>query len=262
MLGRDHALSGAAAFALLAPQLHVTGAHLAAGTVLAAGAAVLPDIDHPDATISRTFGFLTGAFAWTVEKVSGGHRHGTHSVIGIAVFTALAWAADAWRNSGPVWQARQFPFGYLYGRPLSPWHLLPEMLLLALLYSAGLRALRIGGHHGDLLGILLAAATTWFGWDSGAVTGWHLPLAALITGLGCACHIAGDEITHGGCPLAWPVSGHEFHLLPRPLLITTSRLAERAIVFPLLLALLALALARDTGILHHLGHHQPGPLAG
>src|SRR3984957_3885242 len=173
MLGRDHALSGAVVFAALAPSLHVTVAHLAAGVVLTAGAGVLPDIDHPDSTISRSFGFLTEWFAWLVDRVSGGHRHGTHSLVGIAVFTATAWAANAWRDSSPVWRARQVPFGYLYGRPLSPWHLLPEILLLALLYSAGLRALRIGGHHGDLLGILLAAATTWFGWDSGTVTGWH-----------------------------------------------------------------------------------------
>ena len=53
MLGRDHALSGAVVFAALAPSLHVTAAHLAAGVVLAAGAGVLPDIDHPDSTISR-----------------------------------------------------------------------------------------------------------------------------------------------------------------------------------------------------------------
>ena len=59
MLGRDHALTGAFVFAALAPPLHVTVGHLAAGVVLTAGAGVLPDIDHPDSTISRSFGFLT-----------------------------------------------------------------------------------------------------------------------------------------------------------------------------------------------------------
>src|SRR5258708_27446802 len=81
MLGRDHALSGAVVFAAFAPSLHVTEAHLAAGVVLAAGAGVLPDIDHPDSTISRSFGFLTEWFAWLADRISGGHRHGTHSLV-------------------------------------------------------------------------------------------------------------------------------------------------------------------------------------
>ena len=95
MMGRDHALSGALVFAALATSLHVSGAHLAAGVALSAGAGMLPDIDHPDTTISRSFGFLTQAFAWLVDRLSGGHRHGTHSFVGIAVFTAGAFAAGS-----------------------------------------------------------------------------------------------------------------------------------------------------------------------
>ena len=67
MLGRDHARSGALAFAALGPSLHVTGSHLATGVLLAAGAGTLPDIDHPDSTISCEFGFLTQAFAWCLR---------------------------------------------------------------------------------------------------------------------------------------------------------------------------------------------------
>src|SRR5262249_57862778 len=74
MLGRDHALSGAVVVAALAPSLHVTAAHLAAGVVLGAGAGVLPDIDHPHSTIARSFAFLTEWFAWVVDRISGGHR--------------------------------------------------------------------------------------------------------------------------------------------------------------------------------------------
>ena len=57
MLGRDHALSGALVFAALGPSLHVTGPHLVTGVAIAAGAGVLPDIDHPDSTISRCSAF-------------------------------------------------------------------------------------------------------------------------------------------------------------------------------------------------------------
>ena len=75
-------MSGGASFTL--PR-----ASARAGVLLTAGAGTLPDIDHPDSTISREFGFLTQAFAWLVDRLSGGHRHGTHSLVGIAVFSAL-----------------------------------------------------------------------------------------------------------------------------------------------------------------------------
>jgi hypothetical protein len=68
MLGRDHALTGAVVFAALAPVLHVPLAELPAGVVLGAGAGVLPDIDHPDSTIARSFGFLTEARCWSPAR--------------------------------------------------------------------------------------------------------------------------------------------------------------------------------------------------
>ena len=93
MLGHDHALSGALAFAAAAPVLHVSGTQLAVGTALTAGAGVLPDLDEPGSTIARTFGFLTGSFAWVVHWLSGGHRKGTHSLLGVALMTLLALRA-------------------------------------------------------------------------------------------------------------------------------------------------------------------------
>jgi membrane-bound metal-dependent hydrolase YbcI (DUF457 family) len=238
MLGRDHALSGAVAAAALAPALHVGGPYLAAAVALGAGAAVLPDIDHPDSSVSRTFGFATRAFAWLTDRLTGGHRHGTHSILGTAVFTAGAAAAGALQHAAP--------HGVL------SWQALPAVLYLTLLYSAALRALRIGGHHGDLAGTAAAVVTCQTGADLTVLTPWHLPLLAVVTGIGCAAHIAGDEITHGGCPLFWPVSMHEFHLLPRPLRITTAKAAESWIVFPLLALGLAAVLARDAVLLAHL----------
>lgn len=220
MLARDHALSGALTFTAVAPMLHVTGAALLAGAVFTAGAATLPDIDERGSTISRTFGFFTGAFSWVVHKISGGHRKGTHSVLGVALFTFASWLA--------VTDATNLTRKIVLG------------VILGLLLAAGVRALRIGGHHGDVIG--LAAA--------GAAIYWHagLSLVPLCIALGAASHIAGDELTHDGCPLAWPISGHEFHLLPRRLRITTGRFAEHWIVSTLLLAGLGYLLWRDTGI--------------
>jgi membrane-bound metal-dependent hydrolase YbcI (DUF457 family) len=72
-------------------------------------------------------------------------------------------------------------------------------------------------------------------------------MLALATALGCIAHIAGDELTHGGCPLLYPVSGHEFHLLPRPVEITTGKLAETYAIFPFLAIALAAAIWHATG---------------
>ena len=238
VLGRDHALSGALAFAALAPVMHVTGGYLATGVALSAGAGVLPDIDHPDSSMALTFGFLTNSFSWLVEKASGGHRHLTHAILGVTLFTAGALAAGRYQLSGPHATLSHLTFS---------WHLVPAGVFITLLYASALRALKIGGHHGDLIAMAAAAATVYTGADLIVVTSWHIPLIGLTTGLGCVAHIAGDELTHGGCPLLYPVSGHEFHLLPRPLEITTAKVAETYVVFPIVSIALALALWHATG---------------
>jgi len=204
MLGRDHALSGALAFTAVAPLLHVTGVHLAAGVALTAGAGVLPDLDEPGSTIARTFGFLTGAFAWIVHKISGGHRKGTHSLVGVALMTVASLAAGSWQA------------GALIGHPERWWHLVPAGFILALLFSAGFRALHIGGHHGDAAGIALAALVIWKGWDLALVTPRNVQVLAVCVTLGMLAHLAGDMCTHDGCPLLYPLSRHEFGLLPGP----------------------------------------------
>lgn len=247
MLGHDHALSGALAFAAAAPLLHVTGVHLAVGMTLTAGAGVFPDLDEPGSTIARTFGFLTGAFAWIVHKISGGHRKGTHSLTGVALMAVVSLAAASWQA------------GALSARPERWWHLVPTGLILALLFSAGLRALRIGGHYGDAAGIALAALMIWKGWA--LITPRNVPILAVCVVLGMLAHIAGDMCTHDGCPLLYPLSGHEFGLLPEPLRITTNKLAERWLVSPLLLAGLAYLIWRDSGFSLALPSHLAGRLS-
>ena len=47
MLGHDHALSGALAFAAVAPLLPVSGTQLAVAAILTAGAGILPTWTSP-----------------------------------------------------------------------------------------------------------------------------------------------------------------------------------------------------------------------
>jgi membrane-bound metal-dependent hydrolase YbcI (DUF457 family) len=252
MLGRDHALSGALAFAGVAPLLHVTGVHLAAGMALTAGAGVLPDLDEPGSTIARTFGFLTGAVAWLVHKVSGGHRKGTHSLLGVALLTAAALGAGSWQSGVQAAGAHPAPW----------WHLVPAGLILGLLFAAGFRALHIGGHHGDAAGLALAALVIGKRWDLALVPPRHVPVLAVCLALGMLAHLAGDMITHDGCPLLYPLSRREFALLPRPLRITTNKVAEHWIVSPLLMAGLAYFSWRDIGTTVSIHAHLAGRLPG
>jgi membrane-bound metal-dependent hydrolase YbcI (DUF457 family) len=237
MLGHDHALSGALAFAVVAPLLPVSGTQLAVAAALTAGAGILPDLDEPGSTIARTFGFLTGAFAWVVHQLSGGHRKGTHSLLGGALMTLLALRAGSWQLSAAA--TAQHPEVW--------WRLVPAGLILALLFSAGFRALYIGGHHGDVFGIAVAALVIWKRWDLVEVTSWHVPVLAVCVALGMLAHLAGDMLTHDGCPLLYPVSRYEFGLLPEPIRITTNKLAERWVISPLLLIGLAYFVWRDAG---------------
>lgn len=233
VLGRDHAISGGVAFTVIAPlAVHLTGAQLTAGTVLTAGAALLPDLDEPGSAIARGAGFLTRGFAHAVRFAARGHRKGTHSLLGLGAFAALAWGAVYVSHSlpGRVW--------------LVFW--------LALMAASALRfAPGVNGHWADAAGLGLAIG----------LSQWHAGLAivpACVT-LGVAAHLAGDMATHDGCPLLWPFSGRSFH--DSPWAFRTGKFFESRVVFPVLAVSLALALARDTGAAAWLAVHTSGHMA-
>ncbi|NHE69048.1 metal-dependent hydrolase [Rhodococcus sp. D-46] len=102
VMGPTHAMSGAATglaiAAVLPPEwggpTSIPGAFIFAG--ITAGAALLPDLDSPQATIARSFGPLSQAVAHVVERISlafhsltstkrddnreNGHRTTTHTL--------------------------------------------------------------------------------------------------------------------------------------------------------------------------------------
>lgn len=219
MLGRTHTLSGAttgAAASLYA--LHLPPAQAVTFTIATAGAALLPDLDHPRASLAHSFGFATKAFAWLVGKVSGGHRHGTHSLLGVGAFWGAAWAAATHQ-------------GTLAGR-------MGLGVLLALVLAGAAYGAGIKGHTADLLAIAGAVALV--------VTGWELALVPLAVALGRATHLAGDMMTDHGCPLAWPLSPRRAHL-PEPVAFTTGTRPE-AFVGAVLFAALLLVGASGMGL--------------
>lgn len=190
MKGSHHALCGAAAWVAVASTAPFTlGLYpvsplgVVTGALVCAGAALAPDADHHDATIAHSLPPVSQWVCDMVGKMSGGHRNGTHSLLGIAAFTGLAWAA------GKVTLVTEALGDLAVGAGL----------LSLLLVAFAAQALRLTRRRLDswslalaLAGFVTVAAPTEWDW---------LPVAV---GMGAAVHIAGDMLTDGGVPLLWP----------------------------------------------------------
>jgi membrane-bound metal-dependent hydrolase YbcI (DUF457 family) len=223
-MGPTHALSGAAALLAAVPFLHlVSPAEVAVGAVCAAGAGLLPDMDHHSATPARAFGFPSRALAWLVGKVSGGHRHATHSLVGLAAFTGLAW----WVTHVRGW---------------------PLIVLMTLLAGMAVRALgpksrdrRWRLDYADVAGLVHAGVAGWVAWRI-VGSGMDLRVVPWAVAVGCAAHIAGDALTEQGVPLAWPSLRYY-----RVGSINTNSVVERWLVVPALYLVLGFIAFRTWG---------------
>lgn len=185
MMGRTHAITGVTAWLAAVPVIGAAAGlsygQIALGCALSAGAAMAPDADHPGTTICRTYGPITNLPARVVSFLARGHRKGTHSLLGVAVFTAGAyWCQHV--GGAARW------------------------LLMWVLLGVACRALGIAiPRHRSITAIVHAltmAGVTALVVASGIDTTQVLPWAMLV---GCLAHLAGDLITDQGVPLLWPL---------------------------------------------------------
>lgn len=194
MMGPSHAVCGAVAGVALgvATPLSVNAlgvphdaASLAACALIASGSALVPDLDQRSSSISHSLTPLTEAIATVVGAVSGGHRNGTHSLLGVAVFALLARALTLGTFS------RVLPWGWTLNVGLA--------LIVLLLGALALRALKFD--FGPVAGWVGALALA-------LVLGFTVPLTqpwvALAMVAGYLAHLAGDALTTQGIPLFWP----------------------------------------------------------
>ncbi|MFF3598653.1 metal-dependent hydrolase [Kitasatospora indigofera] len=188
MMGHSHAVSGAMLYAGSAPflpplLLHTTlqPADILMGTVLCAGAALLPDLDHHDGTIANFLGPVSKVLCRFVAWISGGHRHATHSLLFVALMGAGSWA-------GVTFVGRNFTLGLTF-------------FLLALAIVA-LRLHPPGDGPASWITIIGLAALGTAGMNKWlpSAPGW-LPYAVA---LGTLAHLLGDCLTKKGAPLLWP----------------------------------------------------------
>lgn len=224
MLGRDHALLGAAAYLAGAPSiarlagLPMSPAELAVGTCVAAGFALLPDIDEPHSTLSRKLGPVTGAVSVAAKTVSGGHRHGTHSLLFVALATWGAYLSLAWNPTVP----------HLGHVPAAAMTVVAVAMLLVLRI---ILPLWIGRKGLVALVLVVAAAVFWVA--HAKVLRYWLPWSVAA---GVAMHLVGDVLTAEGVPLFWPLPGR----VAVPLVGHTQSFRETVLGLSLSLAIVVL----------------------
>ena len=202
MMGYSHAVTGAAGWLALTSASGValgvydpgsTGIVLA-GSVLCAGAAMAPDADHKDASIAHSLPPITKWIAQGVGAVSGGHRNGTHSFVGIAIFCLFTYAMSFWTAT-------------VEGRTVALGSGLIAVFLVAFATKTlGLHRSIGAGVAGDILG---TTAGPWIvALGTAGVATWYfderwswLPLCM---GVGTFIHVLGDSLTIQGVPWLWP----------------------------------------------------------
>lgn len=154
-----------------------------AGAIICAGAAMLPDADHPSATIARSLPPFSNVVTRMISAVSGGHRNGTHSVLGVLGFAAVAWIADRWAMPTEAW-------GVIY----------PGAAVLAvLLISFAVKTMKF--MPALLCWVIAVAGAGFVGMNAPDERSWFF----LAVVLGAAVHIVGDMLTIGGVNWLWPI---------------------------------------------------------
>jgi membrane-bound metal-dependent hydrolase YbcI (DUF457 family) len=158
--------------------LHFGVPELAAGIVVAGGAGVLPDLDHPRASPAHSFGVVSQLVANGVSKVAGGHRHRTHTLL-----ATIAVGAATWGLGHDRWAA---------------------LIVVFILAAFALRLLGPRSARGSVVVSAAMAAGVAYIIGRFVPTGSWLPAAVVV---GYAAHLTVDCLSPGGVPLFWPVSG-------------------------------------------------------
>lgn len=242
MMGVNHAMSGAVvglAVAGFGPGL--VGAEATAGTVLTfaattAGAALLPDLDHPSSIATRRFSAASCLASRLVRPLSalvykatrtdqdrgtGAHRGLTHTVLGAVALGAAVSLASA-----------------TVGTPV----LVGTLFVCLALAIKGLDALVPGPPSLAIAAGLTVAIDQYLPGGTAGTAGW---LGGAVT-FGMLVHMLGDAVTESGAPLLWPlrIRGRRWYPVGilRPLRFRTGGPVEVLLVAPaLLVAVLVMA---------------------
>jgi membrane-bound metal-dependent hydrolase YbcI (DUF457 family) len=250
MMKNGHAFSGLAvglAVGLLTkapPALGITNA------AIVAGAALIPDIDQPQATIARVFGPVSQAFARRVNDVSaavyertaapldderdGGHRGLTHTLVFAAALGLLCSFGAQWTAglAAVLFLCVSLALRGLLGNWASQ-----QGRVRRRTRSRALRALRrvLAKLRGWVVTTLIAAALTTV-LVLALPEGYGTGQLGLLVGLGCAVHCWGDSLTLSGCPWLFPIkiNGQRWYPIGTPefLRFRAGGTGEKRLVLP------------------------------
>lgn len=226
MMGHSHALSGICGWMAVVPfldgrdffgivQFDLGPGEIVAGSLVCAGAALIPDLDAKSSTITNTYGMFTRGLSVMFNQLFGGHRNGTHSLL----FALLM---------GVMTQA------------LALWSELAVQVFVFLLLGIAFNGLGFGSDKSRLVSEVInamgTAAVTLALFTSGVNYTW-IGVAVVF---GCLLHFIGDMATELGVPLLWPVTKYR---VGQNIGFTTDSKVERNVVVPAMtIAIVLLAL--------------------
>lgn len=226
-MGRTHVLvAGTLGLACAGSAAHLLGHPMPFGAALAfggvtAGMGVLPDLDHPQATLARTLGPVTKAVARVVCAASGGHRKGTHTVwfaalmVGLSTLLANRFGARA-----------ELPVAFV------GFYLAAMILRLSPRPTSGKAEVTYLGEAAAATAAAYYLVPDW----------WWLPWAV---GSGVLAHIVADCLTVEGVPVLFPLARR--FVVRAPLLGRTDSAREHLFALLLAPALLWMIVATLTG---------------
>lgn len=182
MKGVTHATSGLAVGAIISTVMNLAPSIALPTMLITAGAAMLPDFDHPQASPARMYGKATETLAIGISKLAGGHRKGTHTIyfpilMGVLVFAAIVWV------------------------PANVGTYVVAFLLMSLAFT-GLRM--IPTQYRWAFPVICGGVTWWLVSSGFVGVKASLFVACLVT-VGAYTHILGDMLTESGVPLLGPI---------------------------------------------------------
>lgn len=267
MMGPSHAMSGAAAWlgfsAVASTQFGLTEftepTSLVLGTVVAAGAALAPDIDSHGSTVVRSFGIFGRLFYMIANSLSvltanlirtgkdevkeNGHRTLFHTLL-FAVLAGFLTTLAVSQTREVVILDETYSLGTVFA-----------LIILGTFLHLGLGGLfvkpaaKARSQFGPYLMMLITAGITlavaWFLGEMGETTATY-PWLGIAVGFGWFIHLLGDMITKMGVPIMWPLpwKGRLWWNFATPtfMRITAGGTIENVIIFPvLIIATIALA---------------------
>lgn len=214
-MGRHHGLCGMLGGVGAGLLLHQAAPTTLALGVVSAGAAMLPDIDEPNSSVSHMLEPISGGVSWITNKLAGGHRQATHSLLTVAVVG----------------------IGTMYLGMLRFFH--PSFIVAPLAICIALAihgVLPMSFRPGRIFALIVAILAT------GVIVkyvgvGWWIPVAIA---LGWFLHILGDYLTSSGVPLFWPITRRHFSY---PILGRTG--SKREVVASALIAISTIYVSLD-----------------